>query len=65
MESELALPLSQHQPPEVRKRQSPDMAEELLMFNQYILLKFSGMSSFQLQKSISVAKVVESPIYSE
>ena len=26
MESELALPLSQHQPPEVRKRQSPDMA---------------------------------------
>lgn len=35
------------------------------MFNQYILLKFSGMSSFQLQKSISVAKVVESPIYSE
>lgn len=35
------------------------------MFNQYILLKFSDMSSFQLKKSILVAKVVESPVYLE
>ena len=35
------------------------------MFNQHIWLKFSDMSSFQLKKSISIAKAVESPIYSE
>lgn len=39
--------------------------KELLMFNQYVLIKVSVMSNFQLKKSILVAKVEENPIYLE
>ena len=39
--------------------------DELLMFNQYVLIKVSDMSSFQLKKSILLAKVEENPIYLE
>lgn len=39
--------------------------EELLMFNPYLLIKVAAMSSFQLKKSILVAKVEENPIYLE
>lgn len=39
--------------------------DKLLMFNQYVLIKVSNMSSFQLKKSILLAKVEENPIYLE